>query len=390
MFMLNRSIKLFTILGFTVRIDLSWLVILVLVVWSLGAGVFPAQFPGLAWGSYLAMALAAALGLFASIVIHELCHSLVARAYGLPMKGITLFMLGGVAEMSDEPPTPKAEGLIAAAGPAISLVLGVVFIVAAIGAAAVGWPNEVVGVLQWVGLINIILLVFNMIPGFPLDGGRILRAVLWAIKKDLRWATHVASRVGMGFGIVLVGLGILELLLGGNVIGGVWWIVIGLFVRSAAKQGYQQILVREMLHGEPLNRFMNTEPVTVPTSLNLKDLVEDKVFQYHFKMFPVVEDGQLTGCVTTQKVREVPREQWPMKTVGEIMQPCSDENSIPPNEDAMHALTRMTQAQASRLMVVDHGTLVGIITLRDLLKFLSSKMALESDEEIRKVEPPEE
>lgn len=388
--MLNRSIKLFTILGFTVRIDLSWLVILVLVVWSLGAGVFPAQFPGLAWGSYLAMALAAALGLFASIVIHELCHSLVARAYGLPMKGITLFMLGGVAEMSDEPPTPKAEGLIAAAGPAISLVLGVVFIVAAIGAAAVGWPNEVVGVLQWVGLINIILLVFNMIPGFPLDGGRILRAVLWAIKKDLRWATHVASRVGMGFGIVLVGLGILELLLGGNVIGGVWWIVIGLFVRSAAKQGYQQILVREMLHGEPLNRFMNTEPVTVPTSLNLKDLVEDKVFQYHFKMFPVVEDGQLTGCVTTQKVREVPREQWPMKTVGEIMQPCSDENSIPPNEDAMHALTRMTQAQASRLMVVDHGTLVGIITLRDLLKFLSSKMALESDEEIRKVEPPEE
>ncbi|MCE5328037.1 MAG: site-2 protease family protein [Planctomycetaceae bacterium] len=388
--MLNRSIKLFTIFGFSVRIDLSWLVILVLVVWSLGAGVFPSQFPGLTWGSYLAMALAASVGLFASIVIHELCHSLAARGFGLPMTGITLFMLGGVAEMSDEPPSPIAEGLIAAAGPAVSLVLGIVFMILAAVSAAAGWPGEVTGVLQWIGLINIILLIFNMIPGFPLDGGRVLRAVLWAAKKDLRWATHVASRVGMGFGVLLVGLGILELLLGGNAIGGVWWIIIGLFVRSAAKQGYQQILVREMLHGEPLKRFMNTDPVTVPTSLNLKDLVEDKVFQYHFKMFPVVEDGHLSGCVTTQKVREVPREQWPMKTVGEIMQPCSDENTIPPEEDAMHALTRMTQAQASRLMVVDHGALVGIITLRDLLKFLSTKMALESDEEIKKVEPPEE
>ncbi len=379
--MFGKAIKLFTVFGFTVRLDLSWLIIMALIIWSLAGAVFPERYEGLHWVTYLVMGLAAALGLFASIVIHELCHSLVARRYGLSMKGITLFLLGGVAEMRDEPPSAKAEFMMAIAGPAASVVLAVVFIAAGALGNIAGWPGPVVGVLTWIGLINGILAVFNMIPGFPLDGGRVLRAALWHFKGNLQRATRTASSVGAGFGAVLIGLGILHLLLL-DPIGGLWFILIGMFVRGAAKSGYQQVLIRQALQGEPVRRFMNSDPVTVPPSISVADLVENYVYRYHFKMFPVVDGERLAGCVSTQEIKKVPREQWSQRTVGELAAGCSETNTIAPDADAIEAFQRMNQYQVSRLMVVRDGTLQGILALKDLMKFLSMKLDLEGDNSV--------
>lgn len=381
--MFGKSITLFKMFGFAVRIDVSWLIIVALVVWSLAAGVFPAEYEGLHWSTYLIMALAGALGLFASIMIHEFAHSLVARRFGLPMKGITLFLFGGVAEMSDEPPCPKAEFLMAGVGPLTSLVIAAAFFgLSALGAQLV-WPDTVVGVLRWIALINLILAIFNLIPGFPLDGGRMLRAIIWHVKHDLRTATHAASRVGAIFGAVLIGLGFLNLI-AMNPIGGLWYILIGMFLRGAARQAYQQVLMRELLKGETVRRFMTGEPVTVPPSLTLDRLVEDYIYRHHHKMFPVADNGNLRGAVTTRDVRDVPKDAWSERTAGDIAREPSQANCIAADEDAMHALARMNQEQESRLMVVDEqNNLVGIVALKDLLRFLSLKLEFETDEAAR-------
>lgn len=377
--MLGKTMKLFTMFGFAVRIDTSWLLILALVVWSLSVGVFPVEYEGLQWPAYLAMGLTAALGLFASIVVHELCHSLVARRYGLPMKGITLFFFGGVAEMSDEPPSPKAELLMALAGPAASLVIAGVFIGLWALGRAVAWPDPVTAVMKWIGFINGILVAFNLVPGFPLDGGRVLRAILWHFRHDLRRATRAASRVGSGVGTVLIILGVLNLFFS-SFIGGLWWILIGIFLKGAARQGYQQVLIRQALAGEKVRRFMSGEPVTVPADTTLERLVDDYVYQHHYKMFPVQDDGRLAGCVTTRGIKDVPREEWNRRTARDVAEPCTEENTVDADEDAMKALTLMSKNQSSRLLVVENDRLVGVITLKDLLRFLSLKLELEGDQ----------
>ncbi len=388
--MFGKAIKLFSLFGFEVKIDVSWLVILVLVLWSLAGGVFPTMYEDLATATYWVMGAVAAFGLFASIVVHELCHSLGARRYGLEMSGITLFIFGGVAEMTEEPPSPKAELVMALAGPASSVVIAAIFLTVAWLGGQAGWPDPVVGVVYWIGLINAILVAFNLIPGFPLDGGRVLRAILWHFQRNLRKATRIASRVGMIFGGLLIAFGVLNLLLAftvapeadirPNPIGGLWWILIGMFVRGAASQGYRQVLVREALHGEPVRKFMNDQPVTVQSDLSLSDVVENYVYKYHFKMFPVVDDGRLVGCITTRKIKSIPQEEWSERTVADISEPCTADNAVGPETDTMEALTKMNTGKISRLMVVEGDQLEGILTLKDLLKFLSLKLELEGDE----------
>jgi Zn-dependent protease/predicted transcriptional regulator len=378
--MFGKPITLFRMFGFAVRIDMSWLIIVALVTWSLAEGVFPFWFKNLSKITYWWMGIAGALGLFVAIVFHELSHSLVARKYGLPMKGITLFIFGGVAEMGEEAPSAKAEFMMAIAGPISSIVFALVcFGLYMIGGRA-GWPVPLIGVLGYLMVINMVLVAFNLIPGFPLDGGRVLRSALWYWKKNLRWATRVASRIGEGFGTALIILGIFVLLYTGNFIGGIWWILIGMFLRGAARQSYQHILMRQALEGEHVRRFMNPNPVTVSSSISIAQLVEDFIYKYHYKMFPVVDNGRLIGCVTIQQVKEVPRDKWSQQTVGELASSCSDENTIRSDEDAMKALSIMSRTRASRLMVVDGNQLVGIISLKDLLKFFSLKVELEEGE----------
>jgi Zn-dependent protease len=376
--MFGKRLTLFRLFGFAVRVDASWLIIAALVTWTLAAGVFPRYLEGLAPWVYWVMGGSAALGLFASIVFHEFAHSLVARRYGLPMKGITLFLFGGVAEMSDEPPTPPAEFWIAIAGPLSSLFLAAAFYASSSLIEVVGGPAVLFGILGYLAWINLVLVLFNMVPAFPLDGGRVLRSALWGWRKDMRWATRVVTLLGGWFGILLIGLGIGSFVLG-NFIGGVWWFLIGLFLRQAAQGSYQQVVVRQALQGEPVSRFMNTEPVTIPPSASVQDLVENYIYRYHHKIFPVVADGQLRGCITFNKVKTMPKAEWPAHTVGEIAESCTEANTITADADAVNAFTKMHRAQIGRLMVVDNGSrLLGIVALKDLLQFLSLKLELEN------------
>jgi Zn-dependent protease len=388
--MFGKSLHLFTLFGFEVRVDASWLIILVIVVWSLAGGVYPQWYPDLGPWVHFGMGLAAALGLFLSIVFHEMWHSLVARRFGLPMEGITLFLFGGVAQMDEEPQSPAAEFFMALAGPAASVVVGGV----CLGLWQLGlrydWPVAVHGVLMWLGVINIALVVFNLIPGFPLDGGRVLRSIVWKATGDLRRATQAASRVGSGFGMVLIGLGVVELLVAGNIIGALWFILIGMFIRGAAKQGYQQVIFRQMLSGDPVSKYMNPDPVTVPADTSLQELVENYVYHYHYKMYPVVdENDRLVGCVTTRDVSEIPRGEWEQQRVEYIASECSDENTIAPDTDAMDALSRMSGSGVSRLMVVRDGRVEGIISLKDLTQLLSLRLELDQGESPDKINLPQ-
>jgi Zn-dependent protease/CBS domain-containing protein len=374
----GRKITLFKLLGFTVRADVSWLVLAFLITWSLAVGVFPLYYKGLSQQAYWGMGVFGALGLFGSIVFHELCHSLVARKYGLPIKGITLFIFGGVAEMEDEPQNPKTEFLMAAAGPASSVLLALIF--HALSTVTEGtWPIVVNGVISYLGWINGTLAIFNLLPAFPLDGGRVLRSALWRYKGNLNWATRVASRIGSGFGFGMIFLGILSLLRG-NFIGGVWWFVIGMFLRNASQMSYQQLVLRKSLEGVRVARFMKRDPITVSLSTSIEELVKNYIYHYHFKMYPVVEGDHLKGVVTITQVKQVPPEEWPARTVGEIAEECTTDNTIGPEADATKALEQMNRMGVSRLLVVDHGKLVGIITLKDMLTFLSLRADLQAQE----------
>jgi Zn-dependent protease/CBS domain-containing protein len=320
-----------------------------------------------------------ALALFASVVVHELAHAKAAQRFGLQIRGITLFIFGGVAEMTDEPPTPKSEFVVAIAGPLASIGLGLLFAAVAAVGSRLDWAISALGVLQYLAWINFIVVLFNLVPAFPLDGGRVLRSALWKWKNDLRWATRVTSTIGSGFGVVLIALGVLSFI-NGNLIGGLWWFLIGMFLRSAAQMSYRQLVVRQLLEGEPVLRFMHADPDTVPRSASISELVEDHVYRYHHKMFPVVENGHLIGCVSTRDIREVPREEWDSRTVGEVMETCSPENTVPPKADAMRTLSKMNRTGRSRLLVVENDELKGVITLKDLTRFISLKLDIEEQE----------
>ena len=377
--MFGKKIRLFKIFGFEVGVDWSWIIIAVLIAWSLSVGLFPFRYKDLSIQTYWIMGIIGALGLFFSIIFHEVCHSLVARKYGMPMKGITLFIFGGVAEMGEEPPTPRAEFMMAIVGPLSSLLMGLIFYgIYLLGQQGV-WPEPVNGVLQYLAYINGLLGFFNMIPAFPLDGGRVLRSILWTVKKNHRWATRISSKIGSGFGIFLIILGVFQFLRG-NFIGGMWWFLIGMFLKGAAQSSYQQLLLRKTLEGETVERFMNKEPVTAPPSLSVAQLVEDYLYRYHHKMIPIVEGkDRLVGCVTIKQVKEVPRDQWEGTSLQTIAVPCSENNTIEPQIDAMKALSIMSRTGSSRLMVTKNSHLLGIVTLKDLMKFLSLKIELEEE-----------
>ncbi len=378
--MFGKGIKLFKIFGFEVRADASWLVIAFLVTWTLAKGMFPYHYPGLSASTYWIMGIFGALGLFASILIHEFFHSFVARKYGLPMHGITLFMFGGVAQMKDEPTDPKTEFLMAIAGPITSIILGFIFFQFVLLGRAVGWPTPLVATVNYLKYINWLLAAFNMLPAFPLDGGRVLRSAIWHWKGNLRLATHISSQIGVGLGTALILMGILSILMGG-IIGGMWWILIGMFLRGVAQGSYQKLLMRQTLEGEPVSRFMKEDPVTVSPSISIDELVEDYVYKHHFKMFPVVDEGRLLGCVTTRDIKNVPRDQWGSKDAKSILRWLGKENTVDPGMDAMKALDAMNRTGKSRFLVARGERLLGVVTLKDLLKFFSLKIGLEGEED---------
>jgi len=377
--MFGRGIRLFDILGFEVKIDASWLILAVLVTWSLAGGYFPQNYQDLTPAAYLWMGVAGALGLFASIVFHELSHSLVARQYGMPIRGITLFIFGGVAEMEDEPPTAQAEFLMAIAGPIASAVLALSFYLLGLLGEGIAAPLPVLAVAGWLAFVNTMLAVFNLVPAFPLDGGRMLRAALWHWTGNLQWATRLSANAGSIFGFVLIGLGLLNFV-SGNVVGGIWYALIGMFIRAAAASSYMQLQTRRVFEGEPVRRFMVRDPVTVPPDITVEQLVNDHVYVHYHELFPVVDESGLLGCVGIGQIKQVPREKWELARVFEIMSPASPENTVEAKRDAVDALKLMRRTGNSRLMVVQDGRLVGLVTLKDLIHLIGLKMDLEGRE----------
>ena len=376
--MFGKQITLFRILGISIKIDISWLFIFLLINWSLASSYFPQTYHSLSKTAYWAMGAAGALGLFGSILLHELGHCVVANRNGIPIRGISLFIFGGVSEMQEEPPTAKSEFKMAVTGPLVSFLIAIIFYLLYFYANHSGWRTPYSGTLYYLSWINALLGAFNLIPAFPLDGGRIFRSYLWNRTANLQKATRTASRVGSGFGLLLIFLGVFSLIQG-NIISGIWWILIGTFLRHASEMSYQQLELRKVLQGEPIKHFMHPDPIAVPGSISVGDLVKDYIYKYHYRMFPVVRDSHLLGCVTMKRVRDVPHEEWAQHSVQELITPCSNENAVSPDTDAVQALSAMSRTGNSRLMVVDDDRLVGVVTLKDLLRFLSLKIDLEGE-----------
>lgn len=375
--MLKRKLALFKLLGFTVSIDVSWGIILFLVVWSLSKGFFPSYFPGLSLQTYWFMGVIGALGLFVSIIIHEFSHALVARKYGMKIKGITLFIFGGVAEMRDEPSTPQSEFFMAIAGPIASFTLSILFSGLTQVAETMKLSLPLVALLSYLSMINLLVAVFNMIPAFPTDGGRVLRSLLWWIRGDIHWATQIASRISLLFAVVIIFTGFIHMT-GGNAIGGLWWILIGSFLFFAANTSYQQLLLKESFKGKTVRHFMNPEPVSVPFDITLQAFVEKYLYRYHYKMFPVLKEGKIFGLITVQKLKLHTHEEWKHLLVGQVMDQPTPSNSVASNTPIDAALNQMNESGFTRLLVVEDNKIVGIITLKDLLEYIALKMELET------------
>lgn len=385
--MTRGAISLGRLFGINIRVDWSWLFIFLLITWNLSivfAQVRPDWGTAFRWG----VAAFAAILFFASVLAHELAHSLMARSRGIPVRSITLFLFGGVSNLQQDPETPRSEFLMAIVGPLTSFIIGGILIVVAGALATPGTatPGDPLGALAqmgalpliflWLGWINIILGIFNMVPGFPLDGGRVLRSIFWAATNDLRRATRWASGVGQGVAWLMIGVGIAMIFgvqvpfFGTGLIGGVWLAFIGWFLNNAAVQSYQQVVIQDVLEGVPVSRIMRPDPPTVSPGGTVANLVYDHVMRADERAFPVMVNGSVVGLVTVEDVRKVPREQWDAVTIEQIMTPSADLVTVSPTEDAAEALQKLAQRDVNQLPVMDRGQLVGLLRRRDMVRWL--------------------
>ncbi|MEY4704553.1 MAG: hypothetical protein RL042_749 [Nitrospirota bacterium] len=367
-------------LGIPIHVHASWFVVFSFVTWSLATGYLPGTLPGLSAPRYWGMGGIASLLLFLSVLLHELGHSYVALRYQIPIKQITLFIFGGMAHMGKEPPSPRAEFLIAMAGPLVSLLLGAGCLGGAMAVESLLAQSGAQGLAVLgglLGMVNVQLGLFNLVPGFPLDGGRVLRAGLWAWNKDFNRATRQAALTGIGFGVVLG-------LIGAVVIAGAWsgalgqstaanggWLmVIGAFLFSSALASRRQAAMRISLASVTVGQVMVHPVVTVSPDMTVQDAVDQYFVAYGFGGFPVCEEGQILGVITVGEVQAVPAALWPWRRVREIMRPVSQSLCIPPDWSVMQAMERMVQGGWDRLVVMEHGVIVGLITRSAIAHFL--------------------
>ena len=386
---MGNGLRLGSIAGIAIHVDWSLAIVFFLVTSGLAMGLFPAWHPEwsapLAWGT----ALAAAVLFFGSVLAHELSHALVGRRQGVTIRRITLFVFGGLAHLEREPQGWRAELVMAIAGPITSLVIGIAALAAA--GALVG-PVELdpahperlfarLGVLAtllvWIGQVNVILALFNLVPGFPLDGGRVLRAILWGATGDLRRATRWASAAGRGFAWMLIAAGIAMAagvtlpVLGVGLVNGLWVMLIGWFLNNAALTSYRQVLLREALEHVPVSRLMLRTLDSVAPDLPVAELVEGHLMRSDQRAFPVVADDRLLGVVSLADVRRLARDAWPATRVGDIMTPAAKLVSVNPRDDALEVLSLLGAKGVNQLPVIEAGALQGFVRREDVLKWLA-------------------
>jgi len=363
--------------GIRFYLDYSWFLIAAIVIYELSAVLFPAYLPGCSKTLYFIMGFSGAIVFFLSILLHELGHSLVSQRCGIPVPRITLMFIGGIAEISREPDNPRAELKIALGGPVVSIVLALLYAAAALVCNHLHWDAPCV-VLQWLAMVNVILVVFNAIPGYPLDGGRILRSIIWARTGNLRKATYVTTRVGVAFSWVLIGLGVYLLFRGA------WdafmFFLIGIFLKGAAESGYTHTLYHEILGGVRVRDIMTRDPVCIPDHTPLNIAVDDFFLAKNHVAYPVIgSGGDFRGLLRLEQLKEVPREKWPYTTAGDLA--ISNQitgASIDAAEPGERAMRRLLAAGQDHLAVLDGGKVAGIVTRDDVLHFIAIHTELET------------
>jgi Zn-dependent protease/CBS domain-containing protein len=363
---MGNDITIARIAGIRIGLSWSWFVVFALITWSLADGIFPDQNPGLSNGTYIAMALVAAVLFFASLLAHELGHAFQARREGIEIDEITLWLFGGVAKLRGDLRSAGAEFRIAIAGPLVSLVIGGICLLVA---TQVAIAAEIDGVLFWLGSINLTLLVFNLLPALPLDGGRVLRAALWRARGDFRWATDVAAGVGRGFGVLFVAAGLFLFIFEGS-FSGAWFAFIGWFLWQAATFESRQAHVRSALGGLRVRDLMTRDPVSVVPDLTLDRLVDEVLWNRRHTTYPVVEGEAPVGLLPFRAVAAVPRAEWPARRVRDAMLPLEQVPVLAPDDDIASVLPRLSEHGINRALVVDGGRLVGLLSATDVARAL--------------------
>lgn len=380
---MRGGIPIGKLFGIALRLNYSWFIVFGLVTWALAFDYFPSMYSTWDVAMRLSAGLLTSLLLFGSLMAHELMHSVVAQAAGIPVRSITLFVFGGVSEITKEPQKPKDELLIALAGPLTSLVIGSIFWLMWFVARD---ASEVVSAIAfWLGWTNVVLAVFNLIPGFPLDGGRVLRAILWWLKRDLRKATRIASNIGRGMGYIFIFAGIyfifggavsiLGMIIGGF-INGIWFALIGWFMENAAAGSYRQIALQDILQGHTTSEVLTRECSIVSPELTIQQLVNEQILTKGGYCFPVVTDGRALGLITLHDVRAIPRELWGTKRVIEAMIPLDKVVSVSPQEDLTTVLQILTERDINQVPVVEEGRVVGMVGRDNLLAFVKIRADL--------------
>jgi len=361
------------IFGIEINIDSSWLIIFALVIWTLAGTYFPEQYPR--WPSWLhwMIGVLTSVLFFGSVLGHELAHSLMAMGRGERVTSITLFIFGGVARITDEPNEPLTELLMAIVGPLFSLATGMAFGV--LWFLTRGLIQPLGALARYLSMINISLAIFNLIPGFPLDGGRVLRALIWGLSGNLKTATRLASWAGQATAFLFMLAGTWQIF-GGRWLDGLWIIFIGWFLYSAAVSGYRQVLVREMLEEVRAGDLMTAEFATVSGDLTLQQLVDDYILRLREHSFPVADFGMLRGIICLHDVKTIPRERWPYTRVSEVMTPSAELETVSPGDDGNIILARLNARDVRQLPVVEGERLIGLLRRSDVLRYLQVRMAL--------------
>lgn len=352
--------------GIEVGIHFTWLIAFAVITWSLAAGYFPGAYPGFEPATYWIIGVAAALLLFLSVLIHELSHSLVALARGMEVHSITLFIFGGVSNIKGEAEEPKDEFLVAVVGPLASFALAGVFWV--VSTTLVPDTTPFGAVIAYLAFINVMLGVFNLLPGFPLDGGRVLRSIIWKVTNSMRRATQIASYVGQAFGFLLIFMGVLQLF-SGNLLGGMWIAFIGWFLNSAAESTRQQQDVTENLRGVRVGMLMNPSVPLSSPAMSIQELVVEHVLRQGRRAVLVEDDGRLMGIVSISDVKEIPQEEWPRTPVSQVMT-SAPLKTVSPNTDMNVAMQLLVEGTLNQVPVVDGARVVGMLSRSDVLRFL--------------------
>jgi Zn-dependent protease/predicted transcriptional regulator len=364
---MRESIRLGRVAGVPVGVNWSLLAIFLLLAVGLSAGRLPDAHPGLSTPSYVAVGVGTAILFFVSILLHEVAHAIVATRSGVGVEGIVLWLFGGVAKMEGDAPTPGAAFRIAVAGPLTSVALGLVFLAISAMYGDLGLPGLVGDGARWLGIINLVLAAFNMVPGAPLDGGRALRAVLWSATGDRDRSGVLAARAGRVVGYVVIALGVLQFATLG--VGGLWLVLIGWFLLSAARVEESHAELRGVLGEVPVSQLMTPDPVTVRAGTSVQDFLEGHVFRHRFSTFPVVDEvGRPVGLVTVSRVKAVPADRWPVTTVEAVASPIDQVGCARPDEPVVDALERLGADGDGRILVLSGEQLVGIVSPVDVVR----------------------